>query len=90
MHPALPSYLAYHLFLLQQWPLFTWCFEVPDSANLSSWSLPSCFAPCMRMWCGDFLEYADLTNNTACICNEAAGKFFVDLVNTCLQDKSDC
>ncbi|TID06786.1 hypothetical protein CH35J_000492 [Colletotrichum higginsianum] len=42
MRPASPAYSAY-LFLLQQWPFFTSCFEVPDSANLSSWSLPSCF-----------------------------------------------
>nr|CCF70896.1 EC21 protein [Colletotrichum higginsianum] len=89
MRPASPAYLAY-LFLLRQWPFFASCFEVPDSSNLSSWSLPSCFAPCMRTWCGIFLEGADLINNTACICNETVDKVFNDVTNTCLQDKSDC
>nr|XP_036587407.1 CFEM domain-containing protein [Colletotrichum truncatum]KAF6798349.1 CFEM domain-containing protein [Colletotrichum truncatum] len=41
-----PALLAL-LVLFQQWFSPTLGFEIPDSVNLSSWTLPPCFAPCL-------------------------------------------
>nr|XP_036589536.1 uncharacterized protein CTRU02_00290 [Colletotrichum truncatum]KAF6801541.1 hypothetical protein CTRU02_00290 [Colletotrichum truncatum] len=89
MRLPLPNFLL-SLCLLQQWLLLTQGFEVPDSANLSSWALPSCFAPCLRQWCGRPSDGPGIINDTSCICTKAVFDAFDAEEEPCITGVSNC
>ncbi|KAJ0164872.1 hypothetical protein CTA2_13019 [Colletotrichum tanaceti] len=81
---------AYYPVLPQQPASSTSNFNVPDSANLSSWTMPPCFAPCLHEWCGRPSAGLDIINDTACICTETAETVFAQVEDECLENRSTC